>query len=53
MSRKRWTDLGQIISGVLVVIGIGIEVVMRAHLGFIFITLGGFSWGLFTKLKGH
>lgn len=49
---KKWTDIGQWISGACVVAGAVIEIVMRAHAGFILITIGGLSWGIFTKLKG-
>lgn len=44
--------MGQWFSGVCVVIGVAIEIIMRAHLGFVLITLGGLGWGMFTKFKG-
>lgn len=47
----KW-DLGQIISGVAVIIGVAVEFGFRADIGFVLISLGGLSWGIFTKLKG-
>lgn len=44
--------VGQYSSMVIVVAGIVVEIVMRAHLGLIFITIGGLAWGLFTKIRG-
>lgn len=48
----KW-DIGQVVSGICVIIGVAIEIVMRAHLGFVLITLGGLGWGIFTKFKGR
>jgi len=47
----KW-DIGQWVSGICVIIGVVIEIVMRAHLGFVLITVGGLGWGMFTKFKG-
>lgn len=47
----KW-DIGQWVSGACVLAGVVIEIVMRAHLGFVLITIGGLSWGMFTKFKG-
>lgn len=48
---SKW-DIGQWVSGICVITGVAIEIVMRAHLGFVLITLGGLGWGMFTKFKG-
>ena len=49
---NKW-DYGQFFSGLFVIVGVGIEVIYQADIGFVFITLGALAWGIFTKLKGH
>ena len=46
-------DIGQYISGFLVLAGIIIELIFRAHIGFLCISAGGLLWGVSTKIKGH
>lgn len=52
----RWTRIGgagQWISAILSCVGIGIEIAMRAHAGFLLITLGAVIFGFSTKVKYH
>jgi len=43
--------VGQWLSGVLVGIGVGIEIAMQADVGYILITLGSLLYAAFTKLR--
>jgi len=52
-NKELWGTIGQYGSGCLLLIGIIIELLCHAHLGFIFISTGGLMWGIATKLVGH
>lgn len=43
--------VGQWVTGVLVGVGIGIEVTMGAEIGYIFITSGSALFAAFTKVR--
>lgn len=45
--------IGQYGSMGVLTIGICIELIMAAHVGFIFITIGGLLWGVATKIRGR
>lgn len=51
--RELWGIVGQWLACFLVGVGIGIELVCRAHVGFVFITLGSLVLALATKVKYH
>jgi len=51
--RKIVYDWGQIISGLTVSVGVIVEVIYRADIGFVLVTMGGLFWGIMTKLKGE
>jgi hypothetical protein len=44
--------IGQYCSMIAVTAGIVVEILMKAHCGFVFITIGGLMWGVFTKIRG-
>ena len=44
--------VGQYVSMVVLMVGIGIEISYKAHVGFICITIGGLIWGIATKIRG-
>ncbi len=44
--------IGQYVSMVILMVGIGIEIYYRAHIGFVCITAGGLLWGVATKIRG-
>jgi len=50
--RELWGVIGQYGSGVLLLIGIVIEIAYGAHIGFIAISMGGLGWGICTKIRG-
>lgn len=44
--------VGQYGSGCLLIAGLIVECVCRAHIGFILLTAGGLLWGVSTKIRG-
>lgn len=48
---RKWAFWGQWGAALLVAVGIGIELAMRAPIGFIFITAGSLIFALATKYK--
>ena len=44
--------MGQWIGMVVIVIGIGMEIKYKAHIGFIFVTAGSLAFAIATKLVG-
>ncbi len=52
MSQETIGIIGQYGSMSLLVVGLAIEIVMEAHVGFIFLTAGSLLWGLSTKVRG-
>uniref|UniRef100_A0A6M3Y0S7 Uncharacterized protein n=1 Tax=viral metagenome TaxID=1070528 RepID=A0A6M3Y0S7_9ZZZZ len=53
MSRLSTGDIIQLIGLVVIGVGTGIELALRAHLGFIVITVGSVCFAVGTKLKGR
>ena len=51
MLRKTVSDLGQWFGGMLVALGIIIELEFKAPLGFLIITIGSFGFAIATKFK--
>ena len=47
--RKAW--LGQWLAALMVACGIGVEIGMGGHIGYILITSGALIFAVFTKLK--
>lgn len=45
--------IGQYGSMLLLIVGLIIEISMKAHIGFIFLTTGGLLWGISTKIRGR
>jgi len=52
-SKETLGIIGQWGSGFLLLVGITIELIYGAHIGFIAISTGGLGWGIFTKIRGR
>lgn len=52
MSKETIGTIGQFGSMCLLIVGLVVEVYMKAHIGFILLTAGGLVWGISTKLRG-
>jgi len=52
MSNDTIGIIGQYGSMLILIVGIAIEVLARAHVGFVLITIGGLLWGVSTKIRG-
>jgi len=53
MSKTRRGDIIQLAGLVVIGVGLGVELALRAHLGLILITVGSVCFAVGTKLKGR
>ena len=53
MNREIVGIAGQYGSMFLLVIGLTVEIICKAHIGFILLTAGGLLWGVSTKIRGR
>ena len=53
MDKTRQGDIIQLIGLVVVGVGLGVEIALRAHFGLIVITVGSVCFAVGTKLKGR
>lgn len=48
---RKWAFLGQWLAALIVAAGIGIELAMEAHIGFVVITGGSLVFAIATKIR--
>ena len=51
MFDKQWGDIIQLAGMMMVTIGIGIEFLYQANIGFLLITIGSLAFAIGTKIK--